>query len=154
LITIAVKDEFQGLISSQILTNTVETLFKVQELSESSAVTIRITDDDEIQNLNRDYRGFDIVTDVLSFLGDFNDPDLGSHYLGDIVISYPQAKRQANDRGHDPVEELQLLVVHGLLHLLGYDHAEIEDKNRMWILQNQILDKLGLNIQVEDEQEK
>jgi probable rRNA maturation factor len=93
----------------------------------------------------------DKVTDVLSFEADYMDPDLGSRYLGDVVISYPQAANQAEKQGHAIESELQLLTIHGVLHLMGYDHGSTEEKELMWSKQKQILDQLGLEITVMDE---
>jgi probable rRNA maturation factor len=67
------------------------------------------------------------------------------------VISYPQAALQAKKRGHQPIEEIQLLVIHGVLHLMGYDHGENESKRKMWSVQNQILDELGLDVLGDDQ---
>jgi probable rRNA maturation factor len=153
VIIIDVVDEYREMIDDQILGNTAETALKFGGLDEPSSLSIRITHDSEIRDLNKIYRDIDKVTDVLSFEGDFDDPDLGTRYLGDIVISYPQAEFQANKRGHQTIEEIQLLTVHGLLHLLGYDHADEEDKKEMWSLQKQILKKLDLDIFVEDTQD-
>jgi probable rRNA maturation factor len=96
----------------------------------------------------------DSPTDVLSFSADFEDPDLENRYLGDVVISLPRAIHQAQARGHNTEQELQLLVVHGVLHLLGYDHLTGDDKNQMWSLQDQILNDLGVSIQMGDEGEQ
>jgi probable rRNA maturation factor len=80
---------------------------------------------------------------VLSFPADDTDPDSGERYIGDILISYPSAATQAASAGHTIREELQLLVVHGVLHLLGFDHAAPEEKTRMWEIQTQVLESLG-----------
>jgi probable rRNA maturation factor len=107
-------------------------------------VTLVITDDAQIRDLNRQFREIDSVTDVLSFPSDEIDLDTGKPYLGDILISYPQAFLQAKQVGHPVETELQLLTVHGMLHLLGYDHANEEEKAEMWALQVKTLEKLGL----------
>jgi probable rRNA maturation factor len=107
-------------------------------------VTLVITDDAQIRDLNRQFREIDSVTDVLSFPSDEIDLDTGKPYLGDILISYPQAFLQAMQIGHPVETELQLLTVHGMLHLLGYDHANEEEKAEMWALQVMTLEKLGL----------
>jgi probable rRNA maturation factor len=107
-------------------------------------VTLVITDDAQIRDLNRQFREIDSVTDVLSFPSDEIDLDTGKPYLGDILISYPQAFLQAMQIGHPVETELQLLTVHGMLHLLGYDHANEEEKAEMWALQVKTLEKLGL----------
>ena len=107
-------------------------------------VSVVITDDAEIQELNRRYRGIDAPTDVLSFgnEGDerpFVTPPDEPRYLGDVVISYPRAEAQAQARGQPPHAELDLLVVHGCLHLLGFEDETDEGLQEMWHWQRLIL---------------
>ena len=91
-------------------------------------------------------------TDVLSFPASETDPDTGASYIGDILISIPRAQAQADAAGHPLEAEVQLLVVHGVLHLLGYDHADAEEKALMWKAQAEILTGLGLGtIQIREE---
>jgi probable rRNA maturation factor len=92
-----------------------------------ATVAVRITDDDELRHLNKTYAGEDHVTDVLSFEGD------GPH-VGDIAISWPRVLEQAQQWGHDDKEELSVLLVHGFLHLLGWDHATPAETEEMWRL--------------------
>jgi len=115
-------------------------------------ISVVLTDDAQLQQLNRDYLGFDAPTDVLSFPASETDPETGARYLGDILISMPRAKLQARAAGHPLESEVQLLVVHGVLHLLGHDHANAEEKSKMWKAQSEILRSLGLGeIQVRGE---
>ena len=107
-----------------------------------------MTGDSQIQSLNRDFLGIDAPTDVLSFPADETDPDTGRSYLGDVIISLPRATEQAGERGHPVEAEVQLLVVHGVLHLLGHDHAGAEEKARMWAAQADILERLGVSPQI------
>ena len=86
--------------------------------------------------------GLDEPTDVLSFSAREKDPDTGQLYLGDIIISYPRAEAQAAAGKHLVLAEVQLLTMHGLLHLLGYDHVEEEQKQAMWAIQSSILNQL------------
>lgn len=153
MIVVVVADQFRELLDDQVLCAAAETALQLSGVDDSPSLSIRITDDAEIQDLNKRYRGIDKVTDVLSFGDDFDDPDLESRYLGDIVISHPQAEEQANKRGHQTAEEVQLLIIHGVLHLLGYDHEEKANKSQMWSLQKLILDQLGLEIILEDQQD-
>jgi probable rRNA maturation factor len=106
-----------------------------------------VTDDETVRTLNRTYLDVDAPTDVLSFGGESPDfvaaPD-AERYLGDVIISYPRAQAQAAAAGHPLEAELALLVVHGVLHLLGYDHIRPEDKAVMWKRQADILAQLGL----------
>lgn len=115
-------------------------------------LTLVLADDAQLHALNREYLGVDAPTDVLSFPADETDPDTGAPYLGDILISVPYAARQCAQAGNTLEAELQLLTVHGALHLLGHDHDTPEEKARMWQAQSEILDNLGLgNIQVREE---
>ena len=150
MILITVQDKFREEINDQVLTSAAEAALHAAEIQDSPSLSIRITDDEEIRSLNDQYRGIDKATDVLSFSADFTDPDIDSRYLGDIVISFIRAEEQAVKRGHLVDEELQLLVVHGILHLLGFDHADPDEKERMWELQGRILSALELDIQIED----
>jgi probable rRNA maturation factor len=119
---------------------------------EQDDLTIVLTDDAHLKDLNREYLGIDAPTDVLSFPSSERDPQTGARYLGDILISLPRAEMQARSAGHPVEAEVQLLVVHGVLHLLGYDHAQADEKSAMWKVQADILQSLGLGeIQVREE---
>jgi probable rRNA maturation factor len=123
-----------------------------QKESPEADLTIVLADNAHLHELNRAYLGVDAPTDVLSFPASETDPDTGSRYIGDIVISVPYAAKGAAKAGHPVESELQLLVVHGVLHLLGHDHAESKEKAKMWKAQAEVLKSLGLgNIQVREE---
>lgn len=107
-------------------------------------LSILLTDDAQLRKLNREYLGVDAPTDVLSFPAGETDPETGRRYLGDMLISIPRAIDQACAAGHTPEAEAQLLTVHGVLHLLGHDHAEAGEKARMWQAQAEVLTRLGL----------
>ncbi|MBN1537291.1 MAG: rRNA maturation RNase YbeY [Anaerolineales bacterium] len=111
--------------------------------SPHSEISLVIVDDETIRGLNKQYLGNDTPTDVLSFPAEEVEPESGNPYLGDILIAFSYAKAQADAAGHAVEDELQLLVVHGVLHLLGYDHAEKADRIRMWQAQAKILNALG-----------
>lgn len=108
-------------------------------------ITIVLTDDAQMQQLNRDFLGSDAPTDVLSFPALETDPETGRRYLGDILISVPRADDQAGAAGHALEEEVRLLIVHGTLHLLGHDHADADDKTKMWAAQAEVLARIGLS---------
>jgi len=117
-----------------------------------SELTIVLTGDTRLHELNRDYLGVDAPTDVLSFPASETDPETGARYIGDILISMPRAQAQADATGHPLESEVQLLAVHGVLHLLGHDHAGAKEKARMWKAQAEILERLGLGqIQIREE---
>jgi len=122
-----------------------ETLLKAGEQTTAS-LSIVVTGDAQIQEMNRQYLGIDAPTDVLSFSSNEIDPDTGESYLGDILISYQRALEQSQAGGHPVVDELQLLTVHGLLHLLGYDHDLPAEKERMWAVQAEVLQRLDCSI--------
>ncbi len=112
-----------------------------------------ITDNKTVKELNKTYRGVNDTTDVLAFhmvadtLQDaetsFIGPPDGVKHLGDVVISYPQAIKQAHAQGYDPSRELELLVIHGILHLLGYDHESPDEAQQMRAREAEILERLG-----------
>lgn len=123
-----------------------------QKESPDVDLSIVLADDARLHELNRDYLGVDAPTDVLSFPASETDPETGSRYIGDIIISVPYAAKGAAKAGHPLEAELQLLVVHGVLHLLGHDHAKPREKAKMWKAQAEILASLGLgDIQVREE---
>ena len=114
-------------------------------------ITIVLTDDAQLHELNLEFLGVDAPTDVLSFPASESDPETGTPYLGDILISIPRATQQAQAAGHPVEAEVQLLVIHGTLHLLGYDHAEAEEKTKMWNAQSEVMSRLGLaHIKIQD----
>lgn len=122
-----------------------------QQSAPDADLTLVLTNDHVIHELNRNFLGTDAPTDVLSFPAGETDPETERRYLGDVIISLPRAREQAGGAGHPVDAEVQLLIIHGVLHLLGYDHAEAEGKNRMWAAQTQILERLGLeNIQIKE----
>ncbi len=92
------------------------------ELMRHCSMEIMFTGDDQIRQLNARYRNMDRPTDVLSFPDGETDPESGRRFLGSIVVSVERARAQAADIGHDVATELCFLVLHGILHLLGYDH--------------------------------
>ncbi len=111
-------------------------------------VTLVVTDDVAVADLNRTYLGIDGPTDVLSFPAQEPAPGFVSapemaNYLGDILIALPYTRRQAVAFGRQLRDELRLLAVHGALHLLGYDHAEPDEEAAMWARQDAILAQLA-----------
>ena len=111
-----------------------------------SELTLMIAGDGELRSLNREFLGQDRPTDVLSFPTRERDGAARRLYLGDIAISFPQARAGAGRGGHPVKAELRLLVVHGVLHLLGHDHAKPAKKARMWAAQAAILTELKAGI--------
>lgn len=162
-LTIEVFEEFESLVSEEKLRKALEESLSLMAAKDKGSLGLVIANDETVQQLNREYRGLDETTDVLSFspfhsgkyYGDDNDkpasslgndsfilPPDESPPLGEIIISYPQAKRQAHEAGHSVEEELTFLAIHGLLHLLGYDHKEPTEERSMMEKQTQILARL------------
>lgn len=106
-------------------------------------LSLLVTDDEQMRSLNRQFTGIDAPTDVLAFPAGEIDPDSQALYLGDLILSLPRALAQARAGDHAVESELQLLAVHGVLHLLGYDHATPAQKEAMWQVQAEILSQLG-----------
>jgi probable rRNA maturation factor len=131
-----------------LLESTVVATLEHEAVTPPAALTVVLSNDEQIRQLNRDFRGLDEVTDVLSFSAGTPMPGAAHRtlYLGDVVISTPYAARQAVAGGHGLIAELQLLAIHGVLHLLGHDHAEVEEKKRMWAVQAAILTRLGIQM--------
>lgn len=110
---------------------------------ESRSIAVKLTGNKEIQKLNKAYRGIDKTTDVLSFENEYIDPENGEHFLGDIMISVETASSQAEANGNSLQHEIEMLLVHGILHLGGHDHATKKEKIRMATLQDQVLSKIN-----------
>ena len=122
----------------QILKRTREVL----KLEGKANVSVILTNDDQIQQINRDYRKIDRPTDVISFAYHDADDEENPEELGDIFINIDAVLRQAESYGHSNRREICFLFTHGLLHLCGYDHMTPEDEKEMFDLQHEILDEL------------
>lgn len=143
MVNFLIDKPFKKVVKPELLEKTVVNVLEFAESSEDYDLTIAIRNDAELHKLNLEFLAVDAPTDVLSFGSDEVDPETGRNYLGDIIISYDRAALQANNAGHPIDNEIQLLVVHGVLHLLGYDHDTLENKQKMWRLQAEILNQLG-----------
>jgi probable rRNA maturation factor len=137
-------DELTPDISVSLIEDTAHQALGHQSAPADADVTIVLSDDNQLRELNLQWMGVDAPTDVLSFPSDEIDPENGNRYLGDIIISVERASEQAKTAGHAVEPEVQLLVVHGILHLMGHDHAEVQEKSSMWKAQAEILARLGL----------
>jgi len=142
-IVVQIDPEFRDHIVHSEIVHLVESVLEQEGQPSDVGVTVVITDDARIHEMNRSFRGDDRPTDVLAFAicagSFFVTPDVLPPYLGDVIVSYPRAQTQAADQGHPVEDELALLVVHGCLHLLGYDHADEKERRRMWARQKEIL---------------
>ena len=117
-------------------------LLQDENCADDLEVSVMLTNDRRIAQLNKQYRNVDGPTDVLAFVQDAQDElpaDSDERMLGDVVISVETAARQAEERRYTCGEEIDVLLVHGMLHLLGYDHAEPEETRRMFERQAEIV---------------
>ena len=149
-IDVQIFPAFQETISVRHLRQLVEQALEAGHTHQKISLSLVLADDATVRRLNRDYRGLDETTDVLAFAfnhpGHYEGDDMppafsnsdpfvttqqGEDSLGEVVVSYPQCIRQAEDQGHPVAEELALLVTHGVLHLLGYDHLSPEEERVM-----------------------
>ncbi len=129
-------------ITKKFVKGITEKILKKLDL-DGVEVSITLTDDESIRELNKNWRGKDKATDVLSF--PINEKPLGYKYkvLGDVVISIPYAKKQAEEIGFSYKEEVLRLLIHGILHLLGYDHEKSEEEAKiMFSIQDKIFEDL------------
>lgn len=148
MINVLISEPFVELVPPEKLEQAAIVTLEQQGAALDQDLSIAIEDDDRLHALNNEFLAIDAPTDVLSFpAGDGEiDPETGVIYLGDIIISYPRALEQAASAGHPVMNEIQLLVVHGVLHLLGHDHAEPDEKAEMWAAQNEVLRSLGIEM--------
>ena len=153
-IDVQVFPPYSRRLSKAWLRDVVELALDVRDEESPLCISLVVTDDETVHCLNRDYRGLDEPTDVLAFplwesrYGDDDGsdglPPEASAPVGEVVISYPQAARQAKEARKLVRAEMALLVVHGVLHLLGYDHADDCEKQRMWAVQDDVLARVPM----------
>ncbi|MEW5898768.1 MAG: rRNA maturation RNase YbeY [Bacillota bacterium] len=125
----------------------VQEVLAAEGVAKEAEVSVVFVDDEYIRRLNRQYRGVDSPTDVLSFAMLEGEPLAGKEeelILGDVVVSLPAAQRQSAEYGHSLAREVAYLIVHGMLHLLGYDHQTAEQKQVMRAKEEAVLEKLNL----------
>jgi probable rRNA maturation factor len=146
MIEVVVAEPFVALVDAALCNKAAEMALECADAGPECDLTLVVSSDTQLQDLNRQYLGIDTPTDVLSFQADELDPETGRRYLGDVIISYPRAQAQADAGGYALLDELQLLVVHGVLHLLGHDHGADVEKEAMWALQADVLKRLGCAI--------
>ena len=128
----------------------VDWVLRRHDLAPGTGLSVVIADDDTIRQLNRQFRAVDAPTDVLSFAADPVPAHAGKEapYLGDLLLALPTLRRQAEAEGHALSDELALAVIHGALHLVGYDHDSPENQARMWAVQDEALRAMGISIVV------
>lgn len=144
-IHVQIDETFSGDVPPKLIRDAARAALKHQQAA-NGALSISVSGDETLQELNRKFLDHDAPTDVLSFPSDSDDPDTAGRYFGDIAISFTRAHAQASAGGHSIDAELQLLTVHGILHLLGHDHGGGEEKAKMWKAQEEILTALKCEI--------
>lgn len=153
-VDIHVDPPFHAIVDVDLLQDAAVATLRTQGIEQAS-LTIVVTDDASVQALNRQYRNIDAPTDVLSFAAQESldaapalilPPELDTQFgafLGDVIIALPYVERQAVAHASSLAAELRLLTVHGVLHLLGYDHASEEEEAVMWAAQDTVLATFG-----------
>ena len=147
-IGIYAEDKFRTLVDKGWIRKIVRHVFKAEGVASPYEVSLVFTDSETVTRLNRDYRGIEEPTDVLAFYMlpqrgvhlSFALPPDGITRLGEVIISYPQALQQAKEQGHSLERELALLIIHGILHLLGYDHEEPVEERKMREKESELLE--------------
>ena len=160
-ISIQVFDEFEDEVCDLWLERVCVAVLESEDVHQQ--VSLVIADDATVRLLNSDYRGLDKTTDVLSFAFDnegeyYGEGDAPSEWsadeefvlppgesagLGEVIVSYPQAVRQAEEAGHSVQQELAHLITHGILHLMGHDHMNDEDEREMSASEQRVMERLG-----------
>jgi probable rRNA maturation factor len=148
-IGIHVNEEFRGVMDESWVRRIAQTVLRSEGVALPYEVSLVFTDSETVKRLNRDYRGVDEPTDVLAFHmlpqkeadDTFALPPDGVTRLGEVIISYPQAAEQAKEQEHSTEGELALLIIHGILHLLGYDHEELEEESKMRGRERELLER-------------
>jgi probable rRNA maturation factor len=134
LITVQIEEEFRARIDCDALHRLAMSVLKAESKPGPLELGVVVTTDDEVHALNREYLGHDYPTDVLSFGMEgeeqFITPQERAAYLGDVVVSYEQAAEQAPTNGHTAEQEVATPVIHGILHLLGYDDLDEHPERR------------------------
>ena len=145
-ILVSIAEPFAGSISAKRLAGIARRVLEAEGVG-AAELSVAVTDDETVRSLNREYAGEDAVTDVLSFSQregeEFVAPPGRVPPLGEVIIAYPQAARQTGERGGSAETEVTRLLIHGILHLLGYDHGEPEEERRMRAREEELREAAG-----------
>lgn len=143
LITVQVDERFEGKVDADALHRLAIRVLKAERKAGPLELGVVVTTDDEVHALNKEYLGHDYKTDVISFgmesEAEFVTPEERPAYLGDVVISYERAAEQGPEYGHTTEQEVATLIVHGLLHLLGYDDMDDASREKMHARQDELM---------------
>lgn len=159
-VDVQIEQPYKSQVQGDTLQQAVEATLRHQRVEEPCELVVVVTEDETLHQLNQRHRGVDAPTDVLAFPHQtkgptpppfvFVDAPGFPRYLGDIVVSFPRARAQAAEAGHEVAAELQLLVVHGVLHLLGYDDETEPERARMWRAQQTVLGEMAVEVHLPD----
>ena len=139
MFNIQILEDYKSNVSLDSIRQAAEAVASYLDVEDKNIISIIIDNNETLHRLNKEYLNIDSSTDVLSFNSNEIDPETGNLYLGDIIVSYPAVLAQSMKYDHNVDNELQLLVIHGFLHLLGYDHDNQDRKEQMWLIQKKIL---------------
>ena len=142
-VTILVDSEYREKIDLELYKQCAVEVLEIEK-ADPGILSLVFTDQEHIHSLNLEYAGVDEPTDVLSFANGDIDPSTDRISFGDVIIAVPVAEANASSHNRELEEELALLIIHGVLHLLGFDHASPEDERVMWDRQSAILADLGI----------
>jgi probable rRNA maturation factor len=149
---VQIEEQYESLLDADALHQLAMVVLKAERVAGPVEVGVVVTTDAEVRALNKQYLGHDYETDVLSFGmledDDFITPSERPSYLGDVVVSYERAAEQAPEYSHTADKEVATLVVHGLLHLLGYNDAEDTERERMHARQQELLQIASLDFRI------
>ena len=148
--TIDIQNDSNYLVDAARLQSASRQVLSQHDVDPDTTLSVVFVDNAYIQGVNLQFRGIDAPTDVLSFPADEPPVEIDGEppYLGDLIIAYPYASEQAAREGHTLDDSLSLLVVHGTLHLLGYDHDTPENRAEMWAAQDAALIALGISTSI------
>lgn len=151
-LSLLIEPSYRDKLDAALIEKAVSCALEVEGVGYAAEVSVAVTGDETVAELNARFRGKHGTTDVLSFSmsgeevgeGGFVSPPSGKQDLGEVIISYPQAKRQADGLGHDTKDEIAFLAIHGVFHLLGYDHEMVSEAKLMREMETRALGKIGI----------
>ncbi|HEY41600.1 MAG TPA: rRNA maturation RNase YbeY [Dehalococcoidia bacterium] len=147
-VNVLIDEEYEGELEAGWLQSVAEQVLVAENAAPETELGLVITDQERIQELNLVHLGIDAPTDVLAFpmtpeedsdMPEFVTPPDGAVHLGEVIISFPQAFMQADEHRHSVKKEVAILIIHGVLHLLGYDHDTPEPEQRMKARETELL---------------
>lgn len=146
---IDVQNEHRFLVDAAVLQHAALAVLEAHDVAPDSALSVVLLPDEDIRALNHQHRGVDAPTDVLSFPAEALPDEIDeAPYLGDVLIGFPYVQTQSEREGFPLKESLMLMVVHGVLHLLGYDHDTPARRADMWKVQAVLLEQLGVSPEI------